>query len=57
MILLISITSYIDQGYKNANFEKKGHYWELAEEIFPRINENADDRKQYVQFISISLLT
>ena len=50
MILLISKISYIE-GYKNANFEKKGHYCELAEEIFSRINENADDRKQYVQFM------
>ena len=36
---------------QNKNFEKVGHYRELSEEFFSRINENTGDRKHYVEFM------
>ena len=37
------------ESYKQQNIDKRGHYWELSDEIFNRINDSG--RKQYVDFL------
>ena len=37
------------ESYKSKYFDKPGHYWELSDEIFKRINET--NRQSYVDFM------